>query len=110
LEGPGHGLASDGVEAGKVREGLGERPALDAWHFAQPLPGPGWSAVALHERLTAEKDLMAQTLPNARLLDALADEGSVTSLCARALLGELAEYPVGLQLRRGADSCPTIAR
>ena len=84
LEGESHGLASAGVAAGEVDE----RPALGAWRFAQPLREPGWSAVALHERLTAEKDPMAQPFPDARLLAALADEGGVTGLCAGLLLGE----------------------
>jgi hypothetical protein len=67
LEGPGHGLAAVGIAAGKVPEWFGERSALGAWHLARPPGGQGRSAVALHERLTAEEDLMPQAFPNAWL-------------------------------------------
>jgi hypothetical protein len=52
--------------------------------------------MTFHERVTAEKDLMAQPLPDARLSDPLADEGGVAGLCADALVAELAQHPVGL--------------
>lgn len=42
----------------------------------------------------AEKDLMTQPFPDARLLDALEDERTATGPCAGVLLGELAGPPV----------------
>ena len=69
LEGARQGLAADGVTLGNDGQGLGERPALGAWNFTQLLRGLRRSAVALRERFTAEKDLMAQAFPNARLSD-----------------------------------------
>jgi hypothetical protein len=56
--------------------------------------------MALRERLAAEKDLMAERLPDARLLDSLSDEGGIAGLCGGTLPGELAEDPVGLHPRR----------
>jgi hypothetical protein len=103
LEGPRHGLAADGVALGEGREGLGEWPGLGAWHFAQPFPGIGRNAVALHEPLTAEEDLMAPPFPDARLSYAKADEG-LGGLRAGTLLAELPRHSVGLQPRRSVRS------
>jgi hypothetical protein len=41
LEGPRHRLAPLGVPVGKIRQGLAERSALGAGHFAQPFVGFG---------------------------------------------------------------------
>ncbi len=83
LKGPRHRFMSDRVAAGKLGEGFGKRSALGPWNLAQlPCPVLYRPAVALHERLAAEKHLMPQSFPHARLAAPLPYEIGVAGLRA----------------------------